>query len=459
MNKLSLFIQQRMLFFTRTIWQLDRARYSWARWLGIRLLRTLVLSVKGFSRHNSSLRASALTFFTLFSLVPLAAIAFGIAKGFGVERHLQDQILEYFSAQEAVVRQIISFAQNMLNNTRGDMIAGIGVLALFWAVIKVLGNIESAFNHIWGVPSRRPVRKLTDYLTITLICPLLLIVSGSLTVFITSQITVISGRFDAAQVADPLIWLILKLLPFFLSWVLFTLVYMIMPNTRVGFSGALLAGVITGTICQLIQTFYFYFQILMSKYNAIYGSFAALPLFLLWMQLTWLIVLAGAEISHAFQHSEQTDPLVNEKNLSIHQVFLLCLVIFRHVAGRFRDGAPALSPATIGGELGLSASLAAHLTALLVKAGVLVRIETADTDEVAVQPARDISRLTISQVMEALADAGEAGLPLVQSPAVAAMADTLSKMRDVLAQSSVDRLLVDLEHVKKGDLPSHGTPE
>ncbi|MDL2270104.1 YihY/virulence factor BrkB family protein, partial [Desulfosarcina sp. OttesenSCG-928-G17] len=325
-----------IVFFARTLWQLDRTRYSGVHWIGIRLLRTLVLSVQGFSRHNGSLRASALTFFTLFSLVPLAAIAFGIAKGFNVERHLREQILEYFSAQQTVVQQIIDFGQNMLDNTRGDMIAGIGVLALFWAVIKVLSNIENAFNHVWGVSSRSFVRKLTDYLAITLICPLLLILSGSVTVFITTQITTISGRFDVAEVAGPLVWLMLKLLPFVLSWTLFTLVYMIMPNTRVRFSSALLAGVITGTICQLIQSFYFYFQILMSKYNAIYGSFAALPLFLLWMQLTWLVVLAGAEISCAFQHSEQADPVVSEKKFSIHQTVLLCLVICRHVANRFR---------------------------------------------------------------------------------------------------------------------------
>jgi membrane protein len=214
-------------------------------------VRTLVLTVRGFSRHQGPLRASSLTFFTLLSLVPVAAMAFGIAKGFGFERRLQQELLDKFSAQQEVVEQVIGFAQNMLDNTKGGMIAGIGIVVLFWAVIKVLGNIENAFNHIWGVRSRTFIRKLSDYLTIMLICPVLVIMSGSVTVFITSQVSAISGRFELLQMVGPAIYVGLKLLPYTLIWVLFTLTYMIMPNTRVRFDGALLAGVIAGSAYQV----------------------------------------------------------------------------------------------------------------------------------------------------------------------------------------------------------------
>ncbi|WP_054692847.1 YihY/virulence factor BrkB family protein [Desulfosarcina cetonica] len=250
MDKLKTRVKNGHAFFTRTLWSLRRDQLSLIRWMGVRLLRTLILSVQGFSRHQGTLRASALTFFTLLSLVPVAAMAFGIAKGFGFERRLQQELMESFSAQQEVVQQVITFAQNMLDNTKGGMIAGIGVVVLFWAVIKVLSNIENAFNHIWGVRSRHPIRKLSDYLTIMLICPLLVIMSGSLTVYITSQVSAISGRFHLLQMVGPAIYLGLKLLPFTLIWILFTLVYLIMPNTRVRFDGALLAGVIAGTAYQ-----------------------------------------------------------------------------------------------------------------------------------------------------------------------------------------------------------------
>ena len=138
-------------FFTTTIWNARRSERSTVQWLLIRLLRTAILSVQGFTRHHGPLRASALTFFSLLSLVPVAAMAFGIAKGFGFERRLQQELLDKFSAQQEVVEQVIGFAQNMLNNTKGGMIAGIGVVVLFWAVIKVLSNIETFFQpHLGG---------------------------------------------------------------------------------------------------------------------------------------------------------------------------------------------------------------------------------------------------------------------------------------------------------------------
>ena len=184
----------------------------------------------------------------------------------------------------------------MLDNTKGGMIAGIGiVVVLFWAVIKVLGNIENSFNHIWGVRSRTFIRKLSDYLTIMLICPVLVIMSGSVTVFITSQVSAISGRFELLEMVGPAIYVGLKLLPYTLIWVLFTLTYMIMPNTRVRFDAALLAGISPAAPTRSIQAAYIHFQIFVAKYNAIYGSFAALPLFLMWLQISWFIVLIGAE--------------------------------------------------------------------------------------------------------------------------------------------------------------------
>jgi len=431
-------------FFTTTLWQVRRKECTAIRWLLIRLLRTVTLSIQGFFRNLGTLRASALTFFTLLSLVPVAAMAFGIAKGFGFERRLQQELLEQFSAQQEVVLQIIGFAQNMLANTRGGMIAGIGVIVLFWAVIKVLSHIENAFNPIWGVRSRPLVRKLSDYLTIMLICPILVIMSGSVTVFITSQVTAISGRFELLQMVGPVIFVGLKLLPYGLIWILFTLTYMIMPNMRVRFDGALLAGVVAGTAYQIVQAAYIHFQILVSKYNAIYGSFAALPMFLLWLQVSWIIVLIGAEISHAYQIADHADDIDGGREMSIARVRLLALAICRHVVQLFRQAQPAQTPTQIARALSISPALVDNLVDLLVKGNILVRVDNDAAADKPLQPARDIHGLTVNTVVEALEEVGNNGRPLPHLPAFDALSQTLQELRSDMDRSEANRPIMDI---------------
>ncbi|WP_372681179.1 YihY/virulence factor BrkB family protein [Desulfosarcina sp.] len=444
MEKIKRLLTRIVGFFTTTLWQARRSEQPAIQWLMIRLMRTVILSFQGFTRNHGPLRASALTFFTLLSLVPVAAMAFGIAKGFGFERRLQQELLDKFSAQQEVVVQVIEFAQNMLNNTKGGMIAGIGVVVLFWAVIKVLGNIESSFNHIWGVRSRTFVRKLSDYLTIMLVCPVLVIMSGSVTVFITSQVSAISGRFEVLQMAGPAIYVGLKILPYTLIWILFTLTYMIMPNTRVRFDGALLAGVIAGSAYQVLQAAYIHFQIMVAKYNAIYGSFAALPLFLLWLQISWLIVLIGAEISHAYQHSEHVNETPGDLEMSISRTRLLALTICRQVVKVFHQGRPAQTPAQIADHLALPPALVDNLSDLLVKGNVLVRIDSDSDDGHALQPARDIGSLSINSVMAALEDVGNKDGPLPHLPEAETISETLTTLRSELDRSASNRLLKDI---------------
>jgi membrane protein len=431
-------------FFTTTLWQAERRDHSALKWLPIRLVRTLVLSVRGFARHQGALRASALTFFTLLSIVPVAAMAFGIAKGFGFEKRLQQELLEQFAAQQEVVQRIIGFAQNMLENTKGGMIAGIGVVVLIWSVIKVLSNIENSFNHIWSVRSRPFIRKLSDYVTITLICPVLVIMSGSVTVFITHQVTAMSGRFGMTEVAGTAITVGLKLLPYALIWILFTLVYIIMPNTRVRFDGALLAGFIAGSVYQIVQGAYIYFQFLVSKYNAIYGSFAALPMFLLWLQISWIIVLVGAEISHAYQNADHMDGSDGGKKMSMSRTRLLALAICRHVVHLFQKGLPAQTTDQIAESLALAPALVDRLSDLLVQGNILVRIEDPSNGDQALQPARDIGSLSFNDVVAALDDVGQDNGPLPLLPEMEALSAALTEFRSVSECADANRLIKDV---------------
>mgnify|MGYP001817820731 FL=1 len=444
MDKIRSLLTRFVGFFTTTIWRARRGEQPAVRWLLIRLVRTVILSVQDFARHHGPLRASALTFFTLLSLVPVAAMAFGIAKGFGFERRLQKELLDKFSAQQEVVEQVIGFAQNMLDNTKGGIIAGIGVVVLFWAVIRVLSNIESSFNHIWGVRSRTFIRKLSDYLTIMLVCPVLVIMSGSLTVFITSQVSAITGRFELLQMVGPAIYVGLKLLPYALIWVLFTLIYMVMPNTRVRFDGALLAGVIAGSAYQVIQAAYIDFQIILAKYNAIYGSFAALPLFLLWLQISWFIVLIGAEISHAYQNSENVDETAGGREMSISQSRLLALIVCRYVVRLFQQGRPAQTTTQIAQALAYSPALVDNISDLLVKGNILVKIDRESDNGQALQPARDIGNLTVNAVVAALEDVGKNDGLQPHLTEAETLSETLTALRSELDRSASNRLLKDI---------------
>jgi membrane protein len=442
MGKAGSLIRQRLEPFHRTVWHTRRGDWSTIQWMGIRLVRTAIFAASQFNRHKGSLRASALTFYSLLSLVPVAALAFGIAKGFGFEKRLQQELLERLAAQQEVMARVIGFAQNMLENTRSGMVAGVGIVVLFWSVIKVLGNIESAFNHIWEVRPRTVARKLTDYLAIVLIGPVLVILSSGVTVFITTHVTDISGRFALLQMAGPAIYAALKLLPYALIWILFTLVYLIMPNTRVRPGSALLAGVLAGTAFQALQGAYIHFQIFVTKYNAIYGSFAALPLFLAWLQTSWLIVLAGGEISHAYQNANRLDLLHADEAMSISETKLLALTICRHVVGLFQRGSPAQTAAQIAEALSISPEVVGRLIDLLVKAGILVKIDLDSGSAKAFQPARDIDGLTVNAVVAAVENvSGEryGTLPLAR-PA----AEALAALHAELERSPANRRIADL---------------
>lgn len=407
--------------------------------------RTLFLALSGFMIRNGPLRASALTFYTLLSLVPLAAMALGIAKGFGFERLLEEKLMEQFSAQQEVVGQVIVFARNMLDNTQGGLIAGIGVIVLFWSVIKVLGNIEECFNQVWGVSDRSFLRKLSDYMTLMIAAPILLITSGSATVFIATRVSALSSRAGFENVTSPVIALGLAFAPYVLLWILFALLYMIMPNTRIRAGHAFLAAIPAGSAYQLLQAGYVKFQISMTSYNAIYGSFAALPLFLLWLNISWYIVLFGAEIVHALEHVREPEhPAAGEKELSAAEMRRHAVLLCTHVARRFHLALKAQRPDEIARELGMSSRLANLLADRLVRAGMLVRVNSGNGSESALQPAMDVRNLTLVRVLEALDNEGESRVHTQTPPSLEPVVTQLEALRAEMEKSSANRPLLDL---------------
>jgi membrane protein len=311
-------------------------------------------------------------------------------------------------------------------------------------VVKVLGRIEGNFNHIWNVASRPLVRKLSDYLTIMIIAPVLLIMSGSATVFIASQVSAISSQVGLESVVDPAISLGLAIAPYVLLWVLFALLYMIMPNTKVRVSSAVLGAVLAGTAYQLLQIAYVRFQIGVSSYNAIYGSFAALPLFLVWLQLSWIIVIFGAEVVHAFPESEALEPETGCGSRSIAQTRLLALAVCHEIVGRFHRDEPALDEASLGAELDISTGEVREMVDMLEHAGILSRVAGDDTDTPLVLPARDSSKITVRKVLDAVDNARARRHFPEGHPKLAAMSSCLRRLRGLQGSPAEGLLLRDV---------------
>lgn len=389
------------------VWRISMSKLPRHQHLLIIPTRILLIAFRGFREDMVMLRASALTFYSMLSVVPVVAMGFGIAKGFGFEKMLEKQLMEKFSERQEVFEWIITFAHRFLDNTKGGVIAGIGIVILLWTVMKVFGNIESSFNAIWHVHKARVwFRKFSDYLTMMLIAPVLLILSTSANVFIATQINNITTEVELLGYLSPLIFFFVKLIPYLLFWFVLTIIYMVMPNTNVTFKSAFVAGVIAGTLFVFVQWLYIYFQLGVSKYNAIYGSFAALPLFLIWLQTSWLIVLLGAEVSFAVQNVEKYEFDPDIENISNFSRKIVTLMIMHKIIKLFEKGEPPMTAKTISQQLEIPLRLVHDVMFTLITCRLIAEVSTQQEKEKAYQPAFDIHKLSVSYILTVLDQQG-----------------------------------------------------
>ncbi|HHT9124217.1 MAG TPA: YihY/virulence factor BrkB family protein [Candidatus Brocadiia bacterium] len=432
-------------FLKADVWRIRANKLSRARAFWLKQLRIILLAMRGFGKDKCQLRASALTFYSLLSFVPIVAMAFGVAKGFGFEKLLEKQLYEKLPGQEEAVERIVSFARSYLENAQGGVIAGIGIAFLFLMAVNILSNIESSFNDIWGVKKARSIgRKFSDYLSIMLVCPILLIMSSSITVLIKSQVTLFTQKITLLGIFSPVIFKLVELLPYCFIWISFTFFYIFMPNTKVNFRSGLTGGIIAGTIYQVAQWGYITFQIGVSSFGAIYGSFAALPLFLFWLQVSWLIVLFGAEISFAEQNVEtyEFEPDCLEVSYSFKR--LLALRITHLCVKNFCNSHKPWTEDTIASFLETPIRLVRQLLFELTQSGVLSEVKLNDSVTVAYQPAHDVSELTIEKVINALEQRGIDNIPVAESDEMVKLSKHLNEFNKTLERSPANLILKDI---------------
>ena len=292
----------------------------------LKFVAYLVVSIHKFLRNRSAVTASALSYYSITSIVPVLALMLAVAKGFGGDKVLKEWLQEQMYTNEEVVEIIIDFSSKALDYSQNGLIAGVGVIILLWTMIKMLSNVEISINRVWGINKNRNIfKRLIYYFAFLIVAPILIIIISSINVVAVSYIKTLILNGGLLGKAGEFLSSMITFAPYFLVWVCYILIYKLTPNIKVNFKSALISGILAGTIFQLVQWFYLKFQIGVSSYNAIYGGFAALPLMLVWLNISWNIVLWGAELSYVVQNGpflfkdirQNINPLIENADIVI----------------------------------------------------------------------------------------------------------------------------------------------
>ena len=427
------------------IWHTPLSEISKWKTFVYKQLRIILLAAKGFSNDKVNLRASALTFYSLLTVIPVAAIAFAIAKGFGLDQNLKQIIIDKFQSEQEVLKWLLQNAENAIAQTKGAYIAGVGMIILFWSVMSLLNHIESSFNHIWQIRSSRPwFRKFTDYLTIMLIAPILLVLSGGITGFIIKDLPDYMNNAPILDFFKPVISLLVKFIPYLLTWLTLMVLFIIMPNAKVKLVPALISGIIAGTILQVLQWLYIDLQFGITKLSAIYGSFAAVPLFIIWIQSSWIVVLLGAELSFANQNISRYEYESEALNISNYQKRALVLMIMHMIIRNFTLGEKPISAEYIAGNLRIPVRLVRDILQDLSSADLVSIIHVNEDKERLYQPALDVNRLTVSYIFSRLDKKGVEQIMVIRNKDYERIISMLEKFDKLIAKSDSNILIKDL---------------
>lgn len=422
---------------------IERLRKSVPFW--IRQRRIIYMVFKGITRDNIYIKASALTFFSILSVIPLVALAFGIAKGFGLSDELRAQIIMQFHNQEQVMNWILDFANNTLEQTSGGWLAGIGVAFLFYSVGQLLSYVERTFNSIWKVEETRVwYRQVTNYLAVIILVPALFIASSSVTVLATTKLTDILSRSDMLEVLKPVVSFLVKLIPFILLCTLSTAAFLAMPNTRVKLRSALFAGLIAGIALQVMQIVYVESQMGITRLGTLYGSFAAVPLLMVWIQMSWVVVLMGAQLSYFMQNITRYEFEFDVQTVSPRQKKRLSLLVMHSLIDDFIKGVKPRAPEEISLELSLPVRTVHDCLDMLHEASMVTEVWNEETERNVYQPATDINKMTLSFVLERIETSGSLHKVVINNADYRKIDSALTKFENLIASSEVNVLLRDI---------------
>ena len=396
-------LQQARNFLLRGLWEADPVELRTGRRLLRKMLQFVTAVVREFFADNCLLHASALAFTTILSFVPLLAVMFSLLKGFGAEVDLEILFLNHLAlGSEEVVDAVFTY----ISNTSMAKLGTFGVIFLILTVLSLLNSIEKSFNYIWRVNETRSVARLfSDYLSITIFGPVLILAAISMTTTLESQAVV--QYLVGMDVIGNIILILFKIFPYVAMWAVFTGLYLFMPNTHISLRAALLGGAFGGILWQLLQWGYITFQVGVTRNNAIYGTMAALPVFMLWIYISWVIVLLGLEVTFAIQNFRTIRQEFRGDKLSADGRESAALAILLTAAATFVNGEKPLTVEDFSLRLNLSHRFTQKSLSFLIQCGFLSEVAQGKEALNAYQPAIDVGSLSLYEVLQRMRSQGE----------------------------------------------------
>lgn len=437
-EKIKAFVKRIIRFLTYDIWRLNKKDRSVRKIRFYNIVKAFILAIRNIDGAQLFTRASALTYSTLLSIVPILAVLFAIARGFGFQNIVKGQLFTYFEGQQEILEKATSIIDESIKYAQTGIFIGIGVVLLLYTVINLLSNIEDNFNTIWQIKKGRTYfRMFTDYLALIIIAPVFLICNAGITIILSSTA---EQQYLLGLVMSP----IMKVIPFLITILLFTILYIYIPNTKVKFKSALLGGVFTGICFQIFQVLYISGQIWISKYNAIYGSFAALPLLLLWLQLTWFLVLFGVQLSFAFQNVNKYSFEHETSNISRRYKDFVTLLIMTLIIRRFEKGHTPYTADELSENFKIPTKLTGDTLFHLQNIGLIVETPTEDTLVPAYIPALDINHISVAFLFEKIDKYGSEDFVVDRDILFCKEWSTILDIRELISHKYGDKLIKDL---------------
>ena len=361
-------------------------------------IKIIILSIRQFTADRIVVRASALTYSTLLSIIPILALLFAIARGFGFDALMEHQFRTGVTSQQAEL--IISWINSYLEHAQSGIFIGIGLIMLLWTILILTDNIERSFNAIWQVKHPRTVfRKITDYFSMLLLLPVLIVISSGLTIFMTTYVK----QLDNYLLLAPIMQFLVRMIPYALTWGMFIGLFVFIPNTKVRLRHAWLPGILAGSAFQAFQYFYINSQIWVSNYNAIYGSFAAIPMFLLWTQISWTICLFGAEMSYISQNLESFNFGKEAENISRRYHDFFCTIVLAAICKRFEQAQTPYTAEELSREYRIPIRLTKRLLYELQDMRLIYEAVSEEKGrDISYIPGIDINQLTVGMLLSRL---------------------------------------------------------
>ena len=387
-------------FLTTDIWRITKDDVTPLKYLLLEILKKVLLAVRFFTAKRVLTKASALTYSTLLAIVPILAVVFAIARGFGYNKYIEVWFRDSLSSQPQAAEIIIGFVNSYLVHTKSGIFLGIGLLFMLYTVLMLVSNIEEAFNEIWQVKKSRSVfRTFTDYLAMFFVFPILIVLTSGLSIYITA----IADRMPDFLMLGSAMRTMIDLIPYVLMACMFIALYIFMPNTKVKFKSVIVPGILAGIAMQGLQFVYINSQIFLSSYNAIYGSFAALPLFMLWLQISWTICLFGAELCYTNQNLDYYDYDANANEISHRYKLMICVLLMSRICRRFKEGKKPYSVIELREETQIPIRFVTDLLFEMIDAGLLIEVNSDEKgEESRFIPAQDINSLTLGTLIDRL---------------------------------------------------------